>query len=102
MQATIPKGIQWVVLSALSPKKFEKMAREATDICSRAVNTSEIPNHFTLIVFWCEMCDLLRDLLSVAKHSKGDIFTREDIKFSRESSPGISLVFRQQKVFPYD
>ena len=34
--------------------------------------TNEIPNHFTLIVFWCER----RDLLS--SHSKGDIFTCED------------------------
>ena len=50
----------------------------------------------TLIVFWCER----RDLFS--SHSNVDIFTcednmlfshREDIKFSRESSPGISLVF---------
>ena len=36
------------------------------------INTSEIPNHFTLIVFWCERCDLL------CSHSKGDIFTCED------------------------
>ena len=26
-------------------------------------------------------------------HTNGNIFTCEDIKFSRESSPGISLVF---------
>ena len=51
------------------------------------INTNEIPNHFTLIVFWYERHDLL------CSHSKGDIFTREDIKFSPESSPGISLVF---------
>ena len=51
------------------------------------INTNEIPNHFTLIVLWCERRDLL------CSHSKGDIFTCEDIKFSRESSPGISLVF---------
>ena len=36
------------------------------------VNTNEIPNHFTLIVFWCERCDLL------CSHSNGDIFTCED------------------------
>ena len=36
------------------------------------INTNEIPNHFTLIVFWCERCDLL------CSHSKGDIFTCED------------------------
>ena len=23
------------------------------------INTNELPNHFTLIVFWCEMRDLL-------------------------------------------
>ena len=51
------------------------------------INTNEIPNHFTLIVLWCERRDLL------CSHSKGDIFTCEDIKFSRESSPGISFVF---------
>ena len=50
------------------------------------INTDEIPNHFTLIVFWYERRDLL------CSHSKGDIFTCEDITFSRESSPGISLV----------
>ena len=36
------------------------------------INTSEIPNHFTLIVFWCERRDLL------CSHSNGDIFTCED------------------------
>ena len=36
------------------------------------INTNEIPNHFTLIVFWCERRDLLWS------HSNGDIFTRED------------------------
>ena len=51
------------------------------------INTNKIPNHFTLIVFWCERRDLS------CSHSNGDIFTCEDIKFSRESSPGISLVF---------
>ena len=42
---------------------------------------------FHLIVFWCERRDLL------CSDSKGDIFTCEDIKFPRESSPSISLVF---------
>ena len=36
------------------------------------INTNEIPNHFTLIVFWCERRDLLWS------HSNGDIFTCED------------------------
>ena len=34
--------------------------------------SNEPPNHFTLIVFWCERCDLL------CSHSNGDIFTCED------------------------
>ena len=36
------------------------------------INTNEVPNHFTLIVFWCERCDLL------CSHSNSDIFTCED------------------------
>ena len=37
------------------------------------INTNEVPNHFTLIVFfWCERRDLL------CSHNKGDIFTCED------------------------
>ena len=46
------------------------------------IYTNELPNHFTLIVFWFER----RDLLS--SHSHGDIFKCEDIKFSSENSPG--------------
>ena len=44
-------------------------------------NTNEIPNHSTLIFFFSERVDLL------CNHSNGDLFT------SRESSPGVSLVF---------
>ena len=51
------------------------------------VNIKQIPNHFTQIVFWCGRCDLL------CSHSNGDTFTCEHVKFSRESSPGILLVF---------
>ena len=36
------------------------------------INTNEIPNHFSLIVFWCERRD------SSCGHSYGDIFTCED------------------------
>ena len=36
------------------------------------INTNEIPNHLTLIVFGCERRNLL------CSHSKGDIFTCED------------------------
>ena len=35
------------------------------------INTNELPNHFTLIVFWCERRDLL------CSHSNGDIFRCE-------------------------
>ena len=42
------------------------------------INTNELPNHFTLIVFWCERRDLL------CSHSNGDIFTCENnMLFSR-------------------
>ena len=59
------------------------------------INTNEIPKHFTEKFFCCERRDLL------CSHSNGDlftcennvIFTCEDLMFSRESSPGISLVF---------
>ena len=52
----------------------------------------EIPNHFTLIVFWCERHDLL------CSHSNGDIFTCEDnmlfshVKISRFCAK-VHLVF---------
>ena len=74
-------------------KYFFNMRREISHLqvamqCSiYYINTNEMPNHFTLIVFRCERRNLL------CSYSKGDIFTCEDIKFSHESSPGISLVF---------
>ncbi len=58
------------------------------------INTNEILNYFTLIFFWSERRDLL------CNHGNGDLFTWEDniltcedMIFSRESPPGISLVF---------
>ena len=56
------------------------------------INTNELPNHFTLIVFWCERCDLL------CSHSNGDIFTCEDnMLFSHVKIPSfrakVHLVF---------
>ena len=70
----------------MAARRYEISYLQAAISCSiYYINTNEIPNHFTLIVFWCERCDLL------CSHNKGDIFTCEDIKFSRESSPGISL-----------
>ena len=42
-------------------------------LCSiHYINTNKTPNHFTLVVFWCERHDLL------CSHSNGDIFTHED------------------------
>ena len=65
------------------------MAARRYEISPRVhyINNNEIPNHFTLIVLWCERRDLL------CSYSNGDIFPYEDSKFSRESSPGISLLF---------
>ena len=54
---------------------------------SLAMNINKLLKHFTLIVFWYERRNLL------CSHTSVDIFTREDVKFLRESSPGISLVF---------
>ena len=49
---------------------------QAALLCSiYYLNTNELPNHFTLIVFWCERRDLL------CSHSNGDIFTSEDNMF---------------------
>jgi len=46
------------------------------------MNTNELPNHFTLIAFWCERRALL------CSHSNGDIFTCEDnMLFSRAKIP---------------
>ena len=46
---------------------------QAAMLCSiYYINTNEIPNHFTLTVFWCERHDLS------CSHSTGDIFTCED------------------------
>ena len=54
-------------------KIFHEWAQRTIEI-----NTNEIPNHFILIVFWCERRDLL------CSHSKGDIYTCEDnMLFSR-------------------
>ena len=54
-------------------KRRETSYLQAAMLCSiYYINTNELPNHFTLIVFWCERRDLL------CSHSNGDIFTRED------------------------
>ena len=77
--------------------QHKKRNFRAAMLCSiYHINTNEIPNHYMLIVFCFERCDLL------FSHSNGDIscvkitgyiFHISDIMFSRESSPGISLVF---------
>ena len=55
-------------------------------IVLQVINTNELPNRFTLIVFWCERRDLL------CSHSNGDIFTCEDnMLFSHLKKP--HLVF---------
>ena len=50
-----------------------------------------MPNHFTLIVFSCFFG--VKGAIYYVAFGNGDIFTCEDIMFSRESSPGISSVF---------
>ena len=58
-----------------------------------AANTNEIPNYFTFIFFvdFLETTRTRRDLLS--NHSNGDLYTGEDIMFSAECSPLVSLMF---------
>ena len=72
----------------ISLRVLKNISRVSAKKCSiYYININDIPNHFTLIVFWFERRDLL------CSHSKSDIFTCEDIKFSCESTPTISLVF---------
>ena len=56
--------------SSIVEKYFTSECRNI--FSTRDINTNEIPNHFTLIVFWCERRDIL------CSHSKGDIFTCKD------------------------
>ena len=61
------------VLKYFFSKRREISYLQAAMQCSfYYINTNEIPNHFTLIVFWYERRDLL------CSHSKDDIFTCED------------------------
>ena len=63
----------WVLKNIFFNTRGEILHLLAAMQCSiYYINTNEIPNHFTLIVFWCERGDLL------CSHSKGDIFTWED------------------------
>ena len=61
---------EWNIFSTWK-EKF-RISKRPYNVLFIIINTNEIPNHFTLIVFWCEMCDLL------CSHSNGDIFTYED------------------------
>ena len=55
-----------------------RVLKNISRVSAAIINTNEIPNHFTLIVFCCERRDLL------CSHSNGDVFTREDnMLFSR-------------------
>ena len=72
-------------------ERYRDMAARRCEISLRVlknINSNEIQNHFT---FRFENFTFRFDLL--CNHSNGDLFTGEDIMFSRESSPGISLVF---------
>ena len=74
-------------------KIFHEWAQWTSEIFFNTyVNTNELPNHFTFIVFWCERRDLL------CSHSNGDIFTCEDnMLFSHVKIPSfcakVHLVF---------
>ena len=60
----------WNIFS--TQKEKIRISKRPCNVIFIIINTNEIPNHFTLIVFWCERHDLL------CSHSKGDIFTCED------------------------
>ena len=79
------EGSEQVKYFSTQEEKFCISKRPCNVLLIYYININEIPNHFTLILFWCERCDLLCSL------SNGDIFTHEDIMFSRKSSPGICL-----------
>ena len=95
------KNISWVSAASML-NIFQLKKRNVISLSGHAmfcllyINTNEIPNLVTFMVFCCERCNLL------CSHSNGDlfsceddivIFTCEDIIFSCKSSPGISLVF---------
>ena len=60
----------WNIFSTLE-EKFP-ISKWPCNVLFNYINTNELPNHFTLIVFWCERRDLL------CGHNNGDIFTCED------------------------
>ena len=62
---------EWNIFSTRE-ERFHISKRPCNILCIIIINTNELSNHFTLIVFWCERCGLL------CSHSNGDIFTRED------------------------
>ena len=54
----------------MAARRYEISLRVLKNI--HYINTNELPNHFTLKVFWCERRDLL------CSHSNGNTFTCED------------------------
>ena len=59
----------------MTARRYEislRVLKNISRVSAAIINTNEIPNHFTLIVFCCERRDLL------CSYSKGDIFTCED------------------------
>ena len=59
----------------MAARRYEislRVLKNISRVSAAIINTNEIPNHFTLIVFCCERRDLL------CSYSKGDIFTCED------------------------
>ena len=61
---------EWNIFSTREEKFC--ISKRPCNVLFYYINTNELPNHFTLIVFWCERRDLL------CSHSNGDIFTCED------------------------
>ena len=68
------EGSEQVKYFSTQEEKFCISKRPCNVLLIYYININEIPNHFTLILFWCERCDLLCSL------SNGDIFTCEDNK----------------------
>ena len=59
----------------MAARRYEislRVLQNISRVSAAIINTNEIPNHFTLLVFCCERRDLL------CSYSKGDIFTCED------------------------
>ena len=60
-------------------------------IYKHQLDTKPIHINIYFFCFWYKRCDL--SCSWSCSHCNGDLFTCEDVMFSRESTPGISLVF---------